>query len=277
MRMEAVAGQFYPASKDMLIEQIEKCFLNPLGPEKRSPTYADKKPRDIVGAVVPHAGYIYSGYEAAHVYYSLIEQEKPELVVLLGPSHRGYGSTVSVSGEDWRTPLGVVKCDKTMAEKLFRKCEIVTLDEIAHRYEHSIEVQLPFLQYIYGDFKFIAITLNLQTIEIARELGKCIAELDKDVLFIASSDFTHYESADVARNKDLNAIEAILEMDEEEFMERIYRNNVTACGYGAIATAIVAGKALGAKKAELLKYGNSGDITGDYSEIVAYAGIVFRR
>ncbi len=275
MRSEAVAGQFYPAAKEDLIEQIEKCFLHPIGPG-RLPEKKEK-PRDIIGAVVPHAGYIYSGYEAAHVYYSLAEQEKPELVVLIGPNHTGYGSAVAVSQEDWRTPLGIVRCDKEATEALFRGCEIVNQDEMAHTYEHSLEVQLPFLQYIYGDFKFVAITLGLQTLDVAREVGSCIAELGKDVLVLASSDFTHYESADAARAKDLYAIEAILELDEEEFLERVYTKNVTACGYGAIAASIVASKALGAKKAELLKYGNSGDVVGDYSEVVAYAGIVFRK
>ncbi len=275
MRVEAVAGQFYPAERDALVEQIEKCFLHELGPGKLPARR--NLPRDIVGAVVPHAGYIYSGYEAAHVYHALGEQEKPELLVLLGPNHTGYGSAVAVSQEDWRTPLGVARCDRESAEWLFRNCEIVNLDELAHAYEHSLEVQLPFLQYIYGDFKFVALCLGLQTLDVAREVGMCIAELQKDFVVIASSDFTHYEPASVAREKDLYAIDAILDLDEEEFLDRVYRKNVTACGYGAIATAIVVAKARGAKKAELLKYGTSGDVTQDNSDVVAYAGIVFRK
>jgi hypothetical protein len=276
MRIPAVAGQFYPASREALIEQIERCFLHTLGPGKL-PVLEEVAPRNIVAAVVPHAGYIYSGYEAAHVYYALAIQEKPESVVILGPNHTGMGSLVAVSRQDWETPLGAVKCDCELAEHLWKSCGVIDSDETAHAYEHSIEVQLPFLQYIYGDFKFVAISLGLQDLDVAREIASCLAEVEKDILILASSDFTHYESASLAEQKDMLAIEAILALDEAQFLRRVYEHNISACGYGAIATAIAAAKQRGATRAELLKYGNSGDVTGDYGSVVAYAGIVFRK
>lgn len=276
MRSPAVAGQFYPASREALIEQIERCFLHPIGPGKL-PAGEEVEARDIVAAVVPHAGYFYSGYEAAQVYYELSKQEKPESIVILGPNHTGMGSLVAVSAQDWQTPLGAVECDRELAEELWKNCGVVDRDEVAHAYEHCIEVQLPFLQYIYRDFKFVAISLALQDLEVAREIAACLAEVEKDILILASSDFTHYESASRAREKDMFAIEAILAMDEALFIKRVYERDVSACGYGAIAAAMAAAKRRGATRAELLKYGNSGDVTGDYGSVVAYAGIVFRK
>jgi hypothetical protein len=276
MRSPAVAGQFYPASREALIEQIERCFLHPLGPGKL-PVLNETEPRSIIAGVVPHAGYVYSGYEAAHVYYALALEEKPESIVLLGPNHTGMGSLVAVSRQDWKTPLGIARCDRELAEELFVGCDVIDGDEVAHAYEHSIEVQLPFLQYIYGDFKFVAISLGLQELEVSREIASCLAKVEKDILVLASSDFTHYESASQARQKDMRAIEAILALDEAQFMRRVYEHRISTCGYGAVAIAIAAAKLLGAKRAELLKYGNSGDVTGDYGSVVAYAGIVFRR
>lgn len=275
MRNPSVAGQFYPSRERDLRRQIEECFLHPLGPGKL-PDEGEKKKKDIIGAVVPHAGYMYSGPEAAHVYYALSQQKTPEKIVILGPNHTGMGSGVSVSGEDWKTPLGVVKVDKEAVEKLWRGCDIVDLDETAHRFEHSLEVQLPFLQYIYDEFRIVPICLALQDLETSLELAKCLSELD-DALFLASSDFTHYEPADEARRKDMEAINHLLAMDERRFLQSVYNLDLTACGYGAIATCLAASKMLGATRAELLKYGNSGDITGDYSSVVAYSAIIFRR
>lgn len=275
MRVEAVAGKFYPSGKEELREQIEKSFIHSLGPGE----LPERKnlPRDIIGGVVPHAGYVFSGYEAAHIYHALAEQEKPEITVLLGPNHHGFGSTVGVSREDWRTPLGTARCDEAAASQLEENCEAITWDENSHRYEHSLEVQLPFLQYIYGDFEFVALSMGLQTLDVAKEVGKCIAGLGKDVLVLASSDFTHFEQAEQAREKDHYAIAAILELDERDFLNRMTEKNITACGYGPIAASMVASKVLGAERAELLKYGNSGDVTGDYKSVVAYAGILFRK
>ncbi|NOZ82587.1 MAG: AmmeMemoRadiSam system protein B [Euryarchaeota archaeon] len=274
MREPAVAGLFYPAERRELIRQIERCFVQPPGPGEL-PGKAGGE-RDVLGAVVPHAGYVYSGYYAAHVYRLLGEQAKPECVVVLSPNHTGAGSLIAVSGEDWRTPLGVVRCDRERVERLWRECSVVDLDESAHRQEHSIEVQLPFLQYIYGEFRLVAITIALAELEMLRELGSCLSEICGDCLVLASSDFSHYEPAEMAEAKDRLAIEAILQMDEAELLRRVEEKGITSCGHAAIAAAIAALKGR-ASKAELLSYGNSGEVTGDHSSVVAYAGIVFRR
>ncbi len=278
MRKPAVAGMFYPKNRDELIKQIEECFLSKLGVGKL-PERTFSEERSIVGAVVPHAGYIYSGYEASYVYYELSRQKKPDTVILLGPNHHGLGSLIAVSSQDWETPLGVAKIDKELAERFYRNCSIIDLNEDSHAYEHSIEVQLPFLQYIYGDFKFVPISMTLQDLDVAREVAECIVKNseDRDVVVLASSDFTHYEDAEVAKRKDMLAIEKILNMDEKGFLKVVYENDISICGYGAIAVAIMASKMLGAKKARLLKYGNSGDVVGDYSSVVAYAAIVFEK
>lgn len=274
MRNPSVAGQFYPSREDKLKEQIEACFLHSLGPGKL-PEHRGNE-RDVVGAVVPHAGYMYSGPEAAHVYHELAKQQKPGRVVILGPNHTGIGSAVAVSMETWRTPLGEVKVDREEAEKLWRKCGILDLDESAHRFEHSIEVQLPFLQYVYGDFRFIPICLGLQDLETSLELADCLVKLE-DALFLASSDFTHYEPGQEAYRKDKEAIRHLLALDERKFLQTVYNLDVSICGYGAIAACLAAAKKKGAARGELLKYGTSGDITGDNSSVVAYAAILFRR
>lgn len=275
MRNPAVAGQFYPSSKEELKNQIEKCFLSDLGPGRLPEGLGHG--RDIIGAVVPHAGYVYSGYEAAHVYFELARQEKPDTVVILGPNHTGYGSTVAVSKETWKTPFGDVETNQEMTDQLFKDCEIINLDERAHLFEHSIEVQLPFLQYIYGDFKFVPISLGIQDAETAREIGKCLARIKDDILIIASSDFTHYESLADAKRKDGQAMEHILNLDEDLFLKTVYENDMSICGHGPIAACIVAVKGRGATTTELLKYGTSGEITGDRSQVVAYSGIVFKK
>lgn len=275
MRNAAVAGQFYPGSSSELKKQIEECFLSPLGPGKL-PGKNDLE-RDIIGGVVPHAGYMYSGFQAAHVYYRLSLQKKPELVVILGPNHTGIGTVASVSLEDWHTPLGKVEVDRELAEKSVEECDILELDEMGHQYEHSIEVQLPFLQYIYDDFKILPISMGKQDLDVASKIASYLSEIEEDVLILSSSDFTHYESIQSASQKDNKAIKHILDFNAMKFVQFVYENNATICGYGPIAANILASKGRGASKAELLKYGTSGDVTGDMTQVVAYAGIVFRK
>ncbi|MBI5252967.1 MAG: MEMO1 family protein [Euryarchaeota archaeon] len=274
MRRPSVAGQFYAPDAAGLRKQIEGCFLHRLG-LGRLPKAEDKE-RDILGAVVPHAGYVYSGPEAAHVYYSIAGQKKPKTVVILGPNHSGYGSAVAVSKESWKTPLGEAAIDSEAADFLRKNCDIIDADEVAHRYEHSIEVQLPFLQYIYRDFKFVPICIGIQDLNTSEEIAQCLGKI-KDALILASSDFTHYEPKEQAAAKDNKAIEHILNLDEKKFLQTVYDLDISICGYGPIATCIAAVKKLGATKAELLKYATSGDITGDDSSVVAYAAIVFKK
>ncbi len=269
-RSPHVAGQFYELQPERLLKQIEASFLHSLGPGAL-PESGEKGPRDIVACISPHAGYMYSGACAAHVYYSLSLQTQPKSIVILGPNHTGIGGPVTTSMEDWTTPLGVVRADKEAVKKLG-----VDVDEYAHRYEHSIEVQLPFLQYIWRDLSFVPVMISAPGIRGGVGIEDRIAELD-DVLVIASSDFTHYEDAVSAKEKDSLAIDAILDLDEVRFLEIVEAHRASICGYAPIISTIITAKKLGAKKAELLKYTNSGDITGDYSSVVAYAAIVFRK
>ncbi len=262
MRVPAVARQFYPASKKDLKREISRCFAGVASNEKA-----------VLGAVVPHAGYMYSGNTAAYVYSAL---PKVDTFVLIGPNHTGYGSQVAVSSETWSTPLGEVSSDGEFIKALPKK--IIDIDESAHRYEHSIEVQLPFLQYRFGEFSIVPVCMGMQDEETANDVGMELAEaagkLNKKVVMIASSDFTHYKPDKVAREDDAYFIKAIMDMDVQEFYRRLYERNASVCGYGAIAAMLAAVKSRGAKSATLLKYSTSGDVTGDIAAVVGYAGIV---
>jgi AmmeMemoRadiSam system protein B len=269
-RSPHVAGKFYELNPERLRQQIKSSFLQPLGPGAL-PKEGSKVPRDIVACISPHAGYMYSGMCAAHVFYELSKQVKPEKIVVIGPNHTGIGGPVTTSMEDWATPLGLASIDKDCVRRL-----TIEVDEYAHRYEHSIEVQIPFLQFIWEVFKFVPVMISAPGLRGGVGIEGRVAELG-DVLVIASSDFTHYESANSAREKDSEAIKAILELDEEKFLDVVEKNRASICGYSPIVSTIIIAKKLGAKKAELLKYTNSGDVTGDYSSVVAYAAIVFRK
>lgn len=275
MRRPCVAGQFYSGSKDGLRRQIEECFLSDIGPGAL-PTRGDTE-RDIIGCIVPHAGYMYSGPVAAHVYTELAKQEVPETIIIISPNHTGAGGLAALSNTDWETPLGVVKTDQETVDSLFRGCESLDLDETAHMYEHSLEVQLPFLQYIYDDFKMVPICMMWPSMEILNEIAECLSEIEKDALIIASSDFTHYESHESATKKDNEAISHILNRDEKRFLQTVHENNLSICGHTPIAVCISTVKKLGATKVEMLKYSTSGDVTGDYGQVVGYAGIVMRK
>lgn len=273
MRTPSVAGKFYPSKVNELTKEIQSCFVHHLGPGKLPSNKILE--RDIVGAVVPHAGYMYSGPEAAHVYYALSNQKKPVVVIALGPNHTGLGGIIATSNDVWKTPLGEVKVEGQIVDKFCKECSLIDIDEDAHRFEHSIEVQLPFLQFIYGDFNFVPIVMRNQDLETCQELAKCIA-IDQS-LILASSDFSHYEEKNVAFEKDKKVMKCLLAMDEKKFIQTVNDLDVSVCGYGPIAVCLSASKMLGATKCEILKYGSSGDITGDDSSVVAYSAILFRR
>ncbi|MGC8997783.1 MAG: AmmeMemoRadiSam system protein B [Candidatus Bathyarchaeia archaeon] len=279
IRLPSQAGAFYAGKAESLKRQIEECFLHELGPGK-IPTVVEG-PRRIVGFVCPHAGYMYSGPVAAHAYYNLASDGKPDTVVLFGPNHTGYGSALAVMNEGfWRTPLGDVEVDGETANKIVREARIVDVDDSAHRYEHSIEVQLPFLQYLFGSaFKIVPICFLMQDLHSSREVGQAVAKVlaGKNALIIASSDMTHYEPHRIAEKKDLMALKAVEIMNEERFYSMIEEHRITACGYGPIIALITAAKALGAREAKLLCYKTSGDVTGDYSAVVGYAAVQFTK
>jgi AmmeMemoRadiSam system protein B len=275
IRRPAVAGMFYSGSAGELIEQIEWCYRHELGPGV-IPRVNDKGPRQIAAIVVPHAGYCYSGPVAAYAYKELAEDGIFDTAVILGPNHTGYGAPVSLWLEGgWSTPLGEVEVNKKLGQRLLG--DAIEADETAHIHEHSIEVQLPWLQYLYGKVKIVPITMLAQDIETARRVGKSIGQAGGNLIVIASSDLTHYEPHSLAMQKDSSVIEAIIALDEEQLYERCERLGCTMCGYGAVAAAIVASKEMKGKKASLLKYATSGDTSGDFSRVVGYGSIAIKR
>jgi AmmeMemoRadiSam system protein B len=275
IRKPAVSGMFYAGAAKELEEQIEWCYKHELGPGT-TPRVNSEGLREIVAIVVPHAGYYYSGPIAAHAYKELADDGIFDTAVILGPNHTGYGYPVSLwSGVSWSTPLGEVEINKELAQKLLG--EVIKVDETAHIYEHSIEVQLPWLQHLYKKVKIVPISMLAQDIETARAVGKAIPQAGDNLLIIASSDFTHYEPYSVAMEKDGSLIEAIVALDEEELYKRCEGLNCTMCGYGPVASAIIAAKEMNAKKANLLKYATSGDSSGDFSQVVGYGSIVIKQ
>jgi len=271
---------FYAGTSGALRKQIEGCFTHKLGPGSL-PKVADRKLESIIGLVCPHAGYMYSGPVAAHAYHHLAKDGKPDTVVIFGPNHTGRGSALAIMKEGmWRTPIGDVEIDSVTAKEILRESQIIDADDSAHAFEHSIEVQLPFLQYLFGSaFKFVPICFLMQDLESSREVGRAVARalLGKNALVIASTDMTHYEPQERASRKDNMVIDAALKLDEERFYSAIETYDVSACGYGPVTAAITAAKALGAKKAELLCYRTSGDVIGDFSAVVGYASIAFTK
>jgi len=280
VRSPAFAGSWYAGTLDRLRSQIEEAFTHRLGPGSL-PTVVKDGPRSLVGLVCPHAGYIYSGPVAAHGYYQLAKDGKPDVIVIFSPNHSGRGSALAVMREGvWRTPLGDVEIDAEIADKILQGSQIIDVDEVAHAYEHSIELQLPFLQYLYGSgFKFVPITFMMQDLESSREVGKATARAlsGKNALVIASTDMSHYEPQERAEKKDKMAIDAAIKMDEEQYYLTIESHAISSCGYGPTIAAITASKELGARKAKLLCYRTSGDVTRDYSGVVGYASIAFMK
>ncbi|MHC2995394.1 MAG: AmmeMemoRadiSam system protein B [Candidatus Atribacteria bacterium] len=280
LRKPAVAGSFYAGDSKSLNIQIEKCFLHKIGPGK-IPSAVLAGERKIVGLISPHAGYMYSGPIAAHGFYKIALDGKPDTIIILGPNHRGFGADVSIMiNGKWETPLGELEIDKDIAENILNNSKIIKVDNKAHQSEHSIEVQLPFIQYIFGkNVKIIPICMTRQDIntdiEIARSI--CSSVVNKNILIIASSDFTHYEPQEYAQNVDKQAINAILEFNPNKLYDMIYQQNLTMCGPGPITVMLIACKTLGAKKAELLKYATSGDITNIYNQVVGYASLIIRK
>lgn len=278
MRYPSVAGQFYAGDKKKLLEQIEWCYKHSLGPGELPKVGAE--PRKTLGLVSPHAGYMYSGPVAAHGFLRIAREGKPEKIIILGPNHTGLGSGVSIMcAGKWKTPLGEVEVDRELASAIVKCSNIIDPDEEAHRFEHSIEVQLPFLQHLFGEFKFVPICMMMQDLTTSLEVGESLARACKgmDVLIIASSDFTHYEPQDVARRKDAIAIEKILSLDPIGLAKVVETENISLCGPGPVCAMLKACSDLGAKKAELLKYATSGDVSGMRAEVVGYASISVTR
>ncbi|UZE94142.1 MAG: AmmeMemoRadiSam system protein B [Candidatus Pacearchaeota archaeon] len=294
MRKPIVAGQFYSADKTNLDKEIESSFRHRLGPGMPKVPLKEKR---IFGIIVPHAGYVYSGSCASHAYKELAELNKksfPDTFILLGPNHSGYGKAFfSLTFEDFETPLGIIKNHTELGTKIMEQTSHLGLqeDKQAHNYEHSLEVQLPFLQFVSKiakkEIKIIPIIISTQEYSKLVAVGRKIGEIckEKNVCVIASSDFTHYgqnygfipfpASEAKTRLKDLDrkSINHILKLESKAFYEEATKT--TICGTGAIVVAIEACKKMGSKKASLLKYYTSGDIAKNYSNAVGYASFIF--
>ncbi len=272
VRNPAVQGQFYPSSKKELIAFIDSAMKNA------------KVSNDVTSAasfVAPHAGYVYSGKTAAYTYKALSlnkNLENIETLIFVGPNHTGYGTPISVSIEDWSNVLGVVSNDKELSKEI-ASADGLSIDETAHRYEHSIEVQLPFMQRTIPGKKACFICMGDQSIESAELLSNSIEsavrKLKRNVIVIASSDFNHYESASIASKKDKPLFEQLEKMDYRKFYELKEKSNETSCGFGPITVSLLFSRNKGAKKGVLLSNSNSGDETGDYTSVVNYASFAF--
>ena len=287
IRKPAVAGQFYEAIQAQLLQTIKDCFLDERGP-KALPKIGNGT-KNIKGLIVPHAGYIYSGAIAAHAYYQLSLNGFADTFIILGPNHTGMGSGVAIMTEGaWQTPLGTVSINEKLANLLLK--DIIDKDENAHMYEHSIEVQLPFLQYSAAnhEFNFVPLCMSMQDFETANDVGIIIAEAVKSsnekIVIIASTDFSHagfnymnmppegMRVEEYAQKQDKLAIDKILQMSPKELINTVHENNITMCGYGPVAAMLTAVKILGASKAELLKYGTSYEVQPS-SSCVGYGAL----
>ena len=280
VRTPAVAGRFYPDKAEDLLRDVHK-YTSPSSTELRPHTVS------AIGCIAPHAGYMYSGSVAGAVYSHI---EIPQTCIVLCPNHTGRGSPVATMADTrWQTPLGVVDADQDLAIQLMAGFPLLAEDSAAHRYEHAIEVQLPFLQAARragsspgNALLIVPIVLGTGELEELLGLGEALADVVKGeqnqglskVLIIASSDMNHYESDKITRRKDQMAIDRVLALDACGLWEVVMRERISMCGFGPTVVMLTAAKLLGATSAELIRYATSGEVSGDFESVVGYAGIV---
>lgn len=265
VRRPAVAGSFYPADPEVLRKDLDALT-------------AGRRPPDAPRAIalmVPHAGFIYSGRIAGETYTATRLARR---VVLLGPNHTGQGEAIAVvEGDAWRLPFGDVPVDGSLAAAILSGCRTARADTLAHRGEHSLEVQIPFLQYLIGGFQFVPICVGTQRLSELLDLGRAVAEAvaaaADEVLLVLSSDMSHYLPAKVGEIQDRRAIERVLAIDPEGLHRIVVEEGITMCGVAPTVVGLEAARRLGAQEARLVAYGNSGDRNGDYQSVVGYAGV----
>lgn len=267
IRRPAVAGSFYEGSPERLRAQVRACFAANGEPGSRTP---------FVGGVVPHAGLMYSGHVAAAFYASA---ELPRRFVILCPNHTGAGHYAAINREgSWLTPLGALQIDTPLADALMARTKLLADDARAHAREHSLEVQLPFLQERAGSFTFVPICLGAHRFDYAEEVGHAIADVVKGeqggIGILASTDLNHYEDQETTLRKDGLAIRKIEELDPRGLWDTVDEADVSMCGFIPTTAMLVAARDLGANSARLLKHATSGDINGDYAHVVGYAAMV---
>jgi AmmeMemoRadiSam system protein B len=266
IRTPAVAGRFYPSNPKQLAREVDN-YSSDAGEKVAA-----------LACVVPHAGYMYSGHVAGAVYASL---QIPPRCILLGPRHFPRGESMAILSEgSWQTPFGEAPIDSALARELAHACPRLREDMVAHQTEHSLEVQIPFLQRLVEGFRFVPVVLGTDRYPLLEELGRAVAGVvaaqAAPVLVIASSDMNHYESDAITRVKDRRAIERILALDPRGLYDTVRSEGITMCGYAAAVAMLVAVRERGAKEAQLIRYATSGDVSGDYDQVVGYAGIVIK-
>lgn len=266
VRMPAVAGRFYSADPEVLAADV------------RSYTSPPTQPVRAIGCVVPHAGYVYSGEIAGAVYTQLAI---PQTCIVLCPNHTGVGNPLAIMSEgSWDTPLGAIEIDRELADTLKQAFPFLSEDEAAHRNEHAIEVQLPFLQIERPDRRFVPVAIGTGHFDVLKALGEALADVvgaqEEHVLVISSSDMNHYESDAITRVKDHKAIERMLARDARGLFDVVKREQISMCGYGPTVAMLTAANRLGASSAELVRYATSGDVSGDREMVVGYAGIIVK-
>jgi AmmeMemoRadiSam system protein B len=266
IRHPAVAGKFYPQDRNALAHEVQS-YLS-----------ASINPLPALGVIAPHAGYKYSGGVAGAVFAAT---EIPETCIVLCPNHTGMGTPLSImSSGAWQTPLGTVEIDESVAGALKERFPLLTEDVAAHRNEHAIEVELPFLLTRNPRVKFVPIALGTSEFEVLGALGEAMATVlatwSERVLIVASSDMNHYENDAVTRVKDRKAIDRLLALDAAGLFAVVMREDISMCGFGPAVVMLTAAKRLGARSAELIRYATSGDVSGDREMVVGYAGVVVR-
>ncbi len=264
-RGPAVAGTFYPGDEETL-----RTDLDQLTGGRRPPP----APRSVA-LMVPHAGYVYSGPVAAATYTSTCLARR---VIVLGPNHTGRGEPIALMHRGaWRTPLGEVALDDELAASVLSRCGAARIDEVAHRREHSLEVQIPFLQHLLGEFRFLPICVGTMRLPLLLELGRAVAEsvreAGRDVLLVLSSDMSHYLPSAVAKGEDEKALAPILALDPERLHRVVVEGGITMCGVAPAVAGLEAARRLGAKEARLVAYDHSGTRSGDHDSVVGYAGV----
>ncbi|HUU78188.1 MAG TPA: AmmeMemoRadiSam system protein B [candidate division Zixibacteria bacterium] len=281
-REPAVAGRFYPGTQSQLKEMIERCFLDEkIGPgELPDLNFRPTRKGDIFCLISPHAGYVYSGPVAAHGYLEQYKDGKPEFFVIIGPNHTNMGPAISVYPKGtWLTPLGEAVIPESIVEKITKQPHF-RADTAAHMMEHSIEVQVPFLQYLYGsDVNIIPICLKDQSPETCERIGNVLPKVlaEYDYCLIASTDMSHYESASKAMEKDQLVIQKLKRLDSDGLLDTVMDNQISMCGPGPVSSAIRISKKLGMKNVELLKYATSGDVSGDKNAVVSYLSAIIKK
>ena len=265
MRSAVVADRFYPGSRSTL-----SAALAELVPDVPA---ADKQ--KALAVVSPHAGYVYSGGVAGE---TLARVRIPDTVVILGPNHHGRGEPLGLGTEDWQMPLGNVPVNRELAELILGSSSVITEDEVAHAYEHSLEVQVPFLQYLNSGVRIVPIVVShvpyQVCVEAAQDMARAIREYQQEVLVVASTDMTHYESRESASRKDHLALARIRELDPHGLYETVVGNRISMCGIMPTTIALLAALEFGASKAELVRYADSGEASGDTRQVVGYAGMI---